>query len=94
MRFVCLQRPLLGPPAWRPLAEVQGGFHRTLAADLEQSVDAAGANPVTPVAHSGADPLVPVLAAALSPPVAGTILVNAILPHPGLCWLDTEPDGV
>ena len=81
-------------PAWWPLAEVQGEFYRTLATDLAQTIDAVGAAPVTLVAHSGAGALVPALAAALSAPVAGTILVDAILPHPGLCWLDTAPEGL
>ncbi len=81
-------------PAWRPLAEVQGEFYRTLATDLAQTIDAFGAAPVTLVAHSGAGALVPALAAALSVQVAGTILVDAILPHPGLCWLDTAPEGL
>ncbi|MCG9916532.1 MAG: hypothetical protein MH112_09270 [Phenylobacterium sp.] len=81
-------------PAWRPLTEIQGDFYRTLATDQARTIDAAGAAPVTLVAHSGAGALVPALAAALSAPVAGTILVDAILPHPGICWLDTAPEGL
>lgn len=80
-------------PAWRPLTEIQGDFYRTLATDLARTID-AGAEPVILVAHSGAGALVPALVAALSSPVAGTILVDAILPHPGLCWLDTAPEGL
>ncbi|MDP3491374.1 MAG: hypothetical protein Q8R71_14670 [Phenylobacterium sp.] len=81
-------------PAWPPLSQVGGDFYRTLATELAGTVDAAGREPVLLVAHSGAGALVPALAAALSAPVAATILVDAILPHPGQCWLDTAPPGL
>ena len=81
-------------PAWRPLSRVDDGFYRALATDLAQAVDAAGGDSVTLVAHSGAGALVPALVAALSAPVAATILVDAILPHPGLSWFDTAPPAL
>ena len=81
-------------PAWRSLTQIDGGFYRTLATDLAQAVDGAGGDPVTLVAHSGAGALVPALVAALSAPVAAIILVDAILPHPGLSWFDTAPPGL
>lgn len=81
-------------PAWRPLAQVDGGFYRTLATDLAATVDGEGGDPVILVAHSGAGALVPALTAALSSPVAATILVDAILPHPGLSWFDTAPPAL
>lgn len=78
-------------PAWRPLTQVDTGFYRTLATELARAVDEVGGDPVTLVAHSGAGALVPALASALSTPVAATILVDAILPHPDLSWFDTAP---
>ena len=81
-------------PAWRPLTQVEGSFYRSLATALAQSVDGAGNTPVTLVAHSVAGALVPALAAALSSPVAATILVDAILPHPGMSWFDTAPPAM
>lgn len=81
-------------PAWRPLAQIDGGFYRTLATDLAARVDEAAEGAFTLVAHSGAGALIPALVSALSTPVAATILVDAILPHPGQCWLDTTPPGL
>ncbi|MDP2213681.1 hypothetical protein [Phenylobacterium sp.] len=81
-------------PAWPVLSQVSGSFYRTLATKLARAVDEAGDDPLILVAHSGAGALVPATAAALSAPVAATILVDAILPHPGQCWLDTAPPAL
>ncbi|OYW90685.1 MAG: hypothetical protein B7Z13_14310 [Caulobacterales bacterium 32-67-6] len=81
-------------PAWRHLTQIEGGFYHALANDMAQLVDGAGDDPVILVAHSGAGALVPALSAALSAPVAATILVDAILPHPGQSWFDTAPPAL
>ncbi|MDO8409179.1 MAG: hypothetical protein Q7S93_03865 [Phenylobacterium sp.] len=81
-------------PPWTPLGEVDGDFYATLAKAMARTIEARGDDPVLLVAHSGAGALVPAAAQALSIPVAGTILVDAILPHPGLSWLDTAPPAL
>ncbi|MFL5295993.1 MAG: hypothetical protein ACJ798_06390 [Phenylobacterium sp.] len=108
-RFVLLHSPLLGPmawravaqelgrrghpasaPAWPPLASVAERFYATLA----QAMAAQLAQPegeLLLVAHSGAGTLVPALASRLPERVAGVILADAILPHPGRSWFDTAP---
>lgn len=81
-------------PAWTPLAEVDGDFYASLAKAMARTIEGRGDDPVILVAHSGAGALVPATAQALSIPVVGTILVDAILPHPGLSWLDTAPPAL
>lgn len=81
-------------PAWTPLTEVDGGFYASLAKAMARTIEARGDDPVVLVAHSGAGALAPAMTQALSIPVVGTILVDAILPHPGLSWLDTAPPAL
>jgi hypothetical protein len=82
-------------PAWTPLTEVDGDFYASLARAMARTIESRrGDDPVVLVAHSGAGALVPATIQALSIPVAGTILVDAILPHPGLSWLDTAPPAL
>jgi hypothetical protein len=77
-------------PAWPPLSSIADDFYATLADGLAARLDGEG-GPMLLVAHSGAGPLIPALAARLTAPVAGVILVDAILPHPGYSWFDTAP---
>jgi pimeloyl-ACP methyl ester carboxylesterase len=79
-------------PAWTPLSEIDGDFYATLAGDMAAQV-AAGDGPPLLVAHSAAGALAPAVASRL-PGVAGVIFVDALLPHPGLSWLDTAPQGL
>ena len=81
-------------PAWTPLAEVAGDFYASLAKAMARTIEDGGGDPVILVAHSGAGALAPALAQALGAPVIGVILVDAILPHPGLSWLDTAPPAL
>jgi len=79
-------------PAWTPLASIDGAFYDVLAERMAEQLGADGAAPIL-VAHSGAGPLAAVLAARLAR-VAGVILADAILPHPGRSWFDTAPQGL
>jgi pimeloyl-ACP methyl ester carboxylesterase len=76
-------------PAWTPLSDIAGDFYATLAAAMAARLD--GQEPLLLVAHSGAGALIPALAARLPGRVAGVILADAILPHPGRSWFDTAP---
>lgn len=58
---------------------------------------AAAATPsgeVVVVAHSGAGGLIPSLADSLGHRLVGLMLVDAVIPHPGLCWFDTASAGL
>ncbi|HSV04593.1 MAG TPA: alpha/beta fold hydrolase [Phenylobacterium sp.] len=100
-RFVLLPSPVLGPYSWRAVAEALGGQVLALprlsslgGSYYEQLAEAAAAQiapgePAVLVAHSGAGALVPAVAARRA--LAGAILVDAILPHPGRSWFDTAP---
>ena len=77
-------------PAWPQLSTIVDDFYATLADDLAARLDGDG-GPLLLVAYSGAGALVPALASRLTAPVAGVILVDAILPHPGHSWFDTAP---
>ncbi|MDP1618337.1 hypothetical protein [Phenylobacterium sp.] len=81
-------------PAWTPLTDISGDFYATLAKTMARTIEDVGDDPVILVAHSGAGALAPATAQALSVPVIGTILVDAILPHPSLSWLDTAPPAL
>jgi len=81
-------------PAWPRFSTVGEGFYTALVGSLAATIDAAGREPAVLVAHSGAGALVPALAAALQTPVRRTVLVDAILPHPGLSWFDTAPSDL
>lgn len=79
-------------PAWTPLSEIDDGFYDALAAAMAGQIAAGGGEPLL-VAHSGAGPLMPALAGRL-PRVAGVIFADALLPHPGLSWFETAPEGL
>jgi hypothetical protein len=76
-------------PVWPRLSGVSDDFYAALADGLAAQL--GGDRPRVLVAHSGAGALVPTLAGRLATPVVGTVLVDAILPHPGRSWLDTAP---
>ncbi len=76
-------------PAWPSLAGMAEAFYPRLAEGLARQVGEGA--PVVLVLHSGAGALAPAVEAALTSPVAAALFVDAILPHPGLAWLDTAP---
>lgn len=81
-------------PAWTPLVDLDDDFYGSLAKAMARTVEQQGDAPVVLVPHSGAGALAPALIQALSLPVVGVILVDAILPHPGRSWLDTAPPAL
>lgn len=68
-----------GPPYYRKLAR------RVTSAMTEARLP----SPVVIAGHSGAGALLPAIADEVD--VQAVIFVDAILPHPGLSWLDTAP---
>jgi hypothetical protein len=67
-------------------------YYQRLAASVASAIDAAGGPiPVALVAHSGAGALIPSVVDASRAPVSAAIFVDAILPHPGRCWMETVP---
>jgi hypothetical protein len=78
-------------PAWPRFATIGEGFYGALTGSLAATIDGGGRTPAVLVAHSGAGALMPGLLEALTTPVQGVVLVDAILPHPGLSWFDTAP---
>jgi pimeloyl-ACP methyl ester carboxylesterase len=73
-----------GPPFYRKLA---GRVAETI-----RQADPTGA--VVLVGHSGAGALLPAAAEAAGVPLAAVVLVDAILPHPGVSWLETAPPAL
>jgi pimeloyl-ACP methyl ester carboxylesterase len=59
---------------------------RAIAKDVEEFPD-----DIVLIGHSGAGALLPSIAAAVGPRVRGLLFVDAVLPHPGMSWLDTVP---
>jgi len=88
--FVLVASPFTGSFAWSKVADVlraRGARAAVLDADAV-SLDP----PVVLVAHSGGGPRLPALAAR-TPGVAGMVLVDGLLPHPGRSWAQTVPDA-
>jgi hypothetical protein len=105
-RLALIHSPLVGPSAWRLVEraiEAAGGMAVALdyggvagpdwygGATSRIAAALAGDAPVVPVVHSGAGAFVPGLVDALGERLAGCILVGAVMPYPGRCWLDTAP---
>lgn len=66
-----------------------GPYHPRLAAKVTEVIPGSGE--FTLVGHSGAGALLPAAAAATGGRIAGTVYVDALLPHPGHSWLQTAP---
>ena len=73
-----------GPPSYRTLA---GRVAETI-----RQANPTGA--VVLIGHSGAGALLPAAAEATGTPVAAAVFVDAILPHPGVSWLQTAPPAL
>jgi pimeloyl-ACP methyl ester carboxylesterase len=59
---------------------------RAIAKDVEELP-----GDIVLIGHSGAGALLPSIAAAVGPRVRGILFVDAVLPHPGMSWLNTVP---
>jgi len=55
---------------------------------------ALGPEPAIAVLHSGAGALLPSILEAMSERLAGAVLVDALMPHPGRSWVDTAPPAL
>jgi pimeloyl-ACP methyl ester carboxylesterase len=78
-------------PAWPRFSTVGEAYYAAISGSLAATIDAADRDPAVLVAHSGAGALVAGVISRLRTPVERTVLVDAILPHPGLSWFDTAP---
>ena len=76
-------------PAWLRFQDAQPPFYRALAQDMAGKIGEG--EPAVAVLHSGAGALGGALEAAAGDRLAGVILADAILPHPGRSWFDTAP---
>jgi hypothetical protein len=86
--FLLVASPFTGPFAWSKVADVlRGRGARVAVHDVDMIVLDP---PVVLVGHSGAGSHLPRLAADTAG-VAGMILVDALLPHPGRSWAETVP---
>jgi hypothetical protein len=108
-RLALIHSPLVGPSAWRrterainaaggsAVAVDYGGltgpgWYDIATARIARAV--GGERSIVLVAHSGAGAFIPGLVDALGDPVVGYILVDAVMPYPGRCWLDTAPTAL
>jgi hypothetical protein len=88
--YVLVASPFTGPFAWSKVADVlRGRGERVTVRDVD---DTELDPPVVLVGHSGAGSHLPRLAAETAG-VAGMVLVDALLPHPGRSWAQTVPDA-
>lgn len=76
-------------PAWLRFEDAAAPYYRALARDMAGKI--VGDEPAVAVLHSGAGALAGALEAAAGDRLAGVILADAILPHPGRSWFDTAP---
>jgi pimeloyl-ACP methyl ester carboxylesterase len=76
-------------PAWLPFEDAQQPYYTALVDDMVGKLGEG--EPAVAVLHSGAGALAGVLQAAAGERLAGIILADAILPHPGRSWFDTAP---
>ena len=102
MRLVLVHSPFVGPATWEPTARsLRRRGHEVIVPDLRpaqarrpvwraqvEAVSAALRGESIVVAHSGAGPLVPAIAEALGERYAGSVFVDAALPHPGRSRFD------
>ncbi len=107
MKLVLLHSPLAVPALWETVApDLRSRGHHVVVPDLTPSLSGGPsyyarfadcvAGAIAPesgdtylVAHSGAGALVPAIEARTA--LAGTIFVDALLPHPGRAWFETVP---
>lgn len=86
--------PVLLPELAEAFADPPPSYPRLARAVAEDVGRHGVSGPLVLVAHSGAGALLPAAAAATATTAAevvGTVLVDAVLPHPGRAWFDTVP---
>lgn len=79
-------------PAWPRLSTLGEDCYAALANGMAATLGRGGEAIV--VAHSGAGALMPSVAALAKGALKGVIYCDAILPHPGLSWIDTAPPAL
>jgi hypothetical protein len=79
-------------PSWPRLSTLGDDAYAALANSMAATLGRGG--PAVVVAHSGAGALIPSVAALAKGSLAGVVYCDAILPHPGLSWLDTAPPNL
>lgn len=73
----------------------EGPFRSAFASAAAEALRSSGAREAVLVVHSGAGTLLPDIAAEAEKAkvsVAGAVLVDAALPHPGLSWTESAPE--
>jgi hypothetical protein len=108
-RLALIHSPLVGPSAWRltqrainacggsAIAVNYGGmtgpdWYDGATARIARAV--RGVESIVLIVHSGAGAFIPGLVEELGDRAAGYILVDAVMPYPGRCWLDTAPTAL
>src|SRR5262245_46283736 len=103
--FVLVHSPLVGPSAWRGVAEhLSDRGVATVVADLSDAVASgppwheriasavsAPNDTIVLIGFSGAGPYLPAIAEHLGDRVAAVILVDGSPPRPGRSWFDEAP---
>jgi pimeloyl-ACP methyl ester carboxylesterase len=79
-------------PAWPRLSTLGEDCYAALANSMAATLGSGDGAVV--VAHSGAGALMPSVAALAKGRVKGVVYCDAILPHPGLSWIDTAPPNL
>jgi hypothetical protein len=82
-------------PSLSGVVETGPPSYRRLAGRVAETIRQAGpAGAVVLIGHSGAGALLPAAAEATDTPLAAAVFVDAILPHPGVSWLETAPPAL
>ena len=79
-------------PSLSGIAESGPPYYERFAEAVASKIHATKSEAVALVAHSGAGGLVPSVVAASDVPINAILFVDALLPHPGMCWMDTAPE--
>ena len=79
-------------PSLSGIAEQGPPYYERFAEAVASKIHATKSEAVALVAHSGAGGLVPSVVAASDVPINSILFVDALLPHPGMSWMDTAPE--
>lgn len=105
--LLLVHSPLVGPGSWEPVArDLAAHGYAVSVPDLTGTVTAgppyhlrqaeviagsADGQPAVLIGHSGAGPLLATAGTMLGEAVRGYVFVDAALPAPGRCWMQTVP---